>query len=65
MRNARGSRKHECGYYYEDDTTHPELPKQHGQLSVKALTGSRSMSLTRKTIGEILFSGTSPLNLNR
>src|SRR6516164_249623 len=30
MRNARGSRKHECGYYYEDDTAHPELPKQHG-----------------------------------
>jgi hypothetical protein len=57
--------KDECGYYYEDDTAHPELPKQHAHFSVKALTGSLSMSLIRKTIGEILFSETSPLNLKR
>src|ERR1700730_1214643 len=57
--------KDECGYYYEDDTAHPELPKQHAHFSVKALTGSLSMSLIRKTIGEILFSETSPVNLKR
>jgi hypothetical protein len=57
--------KDECGDYYEDDTAHPELPKQHAPFSVKALTGSRSMSLIRKTISKILFSETSPLNLKR
>jgi hypothetical protein len=61
MRNARGSRKHACSYYYEDDTAHPERPKQHGfcqgadRLALRVLVRKKS---------EILFSG-SPLNLDR
>ncbi len=44
-----------------EDDRRIELPKQQG--SIKALTGSSSVSLIRKPSSEILFSG-SPLNLN-
>jgi hypothetical protein len=40
-------------------------PSNARQFSVEALPGSRSMSFTGKTIGAILFSETSPLNLKR
>jgi hypothetical protein len=47
--------KDECGYYYEDNTAHPELPKQHAHFSVKALTDSRSMSLIKKQSAKFYF----------
>jgi hypothetical protein len=40
-------------------------PSNARQFSVEALPGSRSMSFTGKTIGAILFSETSSLNLKR